>query len=79
MTLTTNGSQLEKYASELVDCGIKRINVSLDSLNADKFKQLTRWGDINKVLAGIRAAKAAGLAIKINTVALKNFNEDEIE
>ncbi len=79
LTLTTNGSQLEKYASELVDCGIKRINISLDSLNADKFKRLTRWGDINKVLAGIRAAKAAGLAIKINTVALKNFNEDEIE
>ena len=79
LTLTTNGSQLEKYASALVDCGIKRINVSLDSLNADKFKKLTRWGDMNKVLTGISAAKAAGLAVKINTVALKNFNEDEIE
>jgi cyclic pyranopterin phosphate synthase len=79
LTLTTNGSQLDKFASELVDCGIKRINVSLDSLDADKFKQLTRWGDIEKVFAGIKAAKAAGLAIKINTVALKNFNEDEIE
>lgn len=79
LTLTTNGSQLEKYASALVDCGIKRINVSLDSLDADKFKRLTRWGDINKVLSGINAAKASGLAIKINTVALKNFNENEIE
>ncbi|NQV82757.1 MAG: GTP 3',8-cyclase MoaA [Rhodospirillales bacterium] len=79
LTLTTNGSQLAKYATELVDCGIRRINVSLDSLNADKFKELTRWGELDKVLAGIRAAKAAGLAIKINTVALSNFNEDEIE
>jgi cyclic pyranopterin phosphate synthase len=79
LTLTTNGSQLSKYATELVDCGVRRINVSLDSLNADKFKQLTRWGDLNKVFAGIQAAKAAGLAIKINTVALKNFNEGEIE
>ncbi len=79
LTLTTNGSQLDKYASELVDCGIKRINVSLDSLDADKFKQLTRWGEIAKVFAGIQAANAAGLAIKINTVALKNFNEGEIE
>jgi cyclic pyranopterin phosphate synthase len=79
LTLTTNGSQLTKYASELIDCGIKRINVSLDSLDAKKFKRLTRWGDINKVLSGISAARAAGLAVKINTVALKNFNEDEIE
>ncbi len=79
LTLTTNGSQLQKYASELVDYGIKRINVSLDSLDADKFKRLTRWGDLKKVLSGINAAKASGLAIKINTVALKNFNEDEIE
>jgi len=79
LTLTTNGSQLTKYATELVDCGVRRINVSLDSLNADKFKQLTRWGDLNKVFAGIQAARAAGLAIKINTVALKNFNEGEIE
>lgn len=79
LTLTTNGSQLEKYASELVDYGIKRINISLDTLNADKFKRLTRWGDINKVLSGINAAKASGLAVKINTVALKNFNENEIE
>ncbi|MBC8338194.1 MAG: GTP 3',8-cyclase MoaA [Rhodospirillales bacterium] len=78
LTLTTNGSQLPKYASQLVDYGIKRINISLDTLDADKFKQLTRWGELDKVLAGIRAAKDAGLAIKINTVALKNFNEGEI-
>lgn len=79
LTLTTNGSQLTKYASELVDCGIKRINVSMDSLDADKFRQLTRWGDLGKVQKGIRAARDAGLAIKINVVALRNFNDAEIE
>ena len=79
LTLTTNGSQLVKYAHELVDYGIRRINVSLDSLDAVKFKKLTRWGDHEKVLTGIRAARDAGLAIKINTVALRNFNDDEIE
>ena len=79
LTLTTNGSQLTKYATELVDCGVKRVNVSLDTLNAEKFKKLTRWGDIDKVLNGIFAAKSAGLTVKINTVALKNFNENEIE
>ncbi len=79
LTLTTNGSQLSKYSAELVDCGIRRINVSLDSLDADKFRELTRWGDLEKVLTGIRAARDEGLAIKINTVALRNFNEDEIE
>ncbi len=78
LTLTTNGSQLTKYAPELVDCGIKRINVSMDSLDADKFSELTRWGDLDKVQEGIRAAKDAGLAIKINTVALRNFNDGEI-
>ena len=78
LTLTTNGSQLTKYAPELVDCGIKRINVSMDSLDADKFRELTRWGDLDKVQEGIRAAKDAGLAIKINTVALRNFNDGEI-
>ena len=78
LTLTTNGSQLPKYASELVDCGIKRINVSMDSLDADKFRELTRWGDLGKVQEGIRAARDAGLAIKINVVALRNFNDDEI-
>ena len=79
LTLTTNGSQLTKYATELVDLGIKRINVSLDTLDADKFKEITRWGDLVKVQAGIIAARDAGLAIKINTVALKGVNEGEIE
>ncbi len=79
LTLTTNGSQLPKYAKELVECGVKRLNISLDSLDADKFRKLTRWGDLEKVLKGIQAARDAGLAIKINTVALSNFNEDEIE
>ncbi|NQU60213.1 MAG: GTP 3',8-cyclase MoaA, partial [Rhodospirillales bacterium] len=79
LTLTTNGSQLTKYATELVDLGIKRINVSLDTLDADKFKEITRWGDLVKVQAGITAARDAGLAIKINTVALKDVNEGEIE
>ena len=79
LTLTTNGSQLPKYAKELVDCGVKRINISLDTLDAGKFRELTRWGDLEKVLEGIQAARDAGLAIKINTVALSNFNEDEIE
>ncbi len=78
LTLTTNGSQLEKYAAELADCGVKRINVSLDTLDAAKFREITRWGDLNKVLAGIEAARAAGLKVKINAVALKGMNEDEI-
>jgi GTP 3',8-cyclase len=78
LTLTTNGSQLSRFANELADCGVRRINVSLDTLDADKFRAITRWGDIDKVLAGIEAARAAGLAVKINAVALKNLNEDEI-
>jgi len=78
LTLTTNGSQLEKYASELKAHGIDRINVSLDTLDPEKFRAITRWGDLGKVLAGIEAAKTAGLQIKINTVALKEVNEDEI-
>lgn len=78
LTLTSNGSQLERYASELADCGVRRINVSLDTLDADKFRAITRWGDINKVLTGIKAARDAGLKVKINAVALKNMNEDEI-
>jgi GTP 3',8-cyclase len=77
VTLTTNGSQLARFASELADCGVRRINVSLDTLNPDKFRQVTRWGDLNVVLAGVNAAAAAGLRIKINTVALRGFNEDE--
>src|SRR5204862_4101842 len=77
LTLTTNGSQLPKYAAELADCGVKRINVSLDTLDTDKFRAITRWGELDKVLAGIDAAQAAGLAVKINAVALKGVNEDE--
>ncbi|MDB5581421.1 MAG: cyclic pyranopterin phosphate synthase MoaA [Bradyrhizobium sp.] len=78
LTLTTNGSQLSRFASELRDCGVRRINVSLDTLDPAKFKAITRWGDLDKVLAGIEAARAAGLAVKINAVALKNLNEEEI-
>jgi GTP 3',8-cyclase len=78
LTLTTNGSQLQTYASELKASGINRINVSLDTLNADKFRAITRWGDLNKVVAGIDAAQATGLQVKINAVALKGVNEDEI-
>ena len=77
LTLTTNGSQLPKYAAELAACGMKRINVSLDTLNAEKFRAITRWGELDKVLAGIDATLAAGLKVKINTVALKGVNEDE--
>ena len=78
LTLTTNGSQLARFAGELRDCGVRRINVSLDTLDPAKFRAITRWGDLDKVLAGIEAARAAGLAVKINAVALKNMNEDEI-
>jgi cyclic pyranopterin phosphate synthase len=78
MTLTTNGSQLARFAHELADCGVRRVNVSLDTLDPAKFRAITRWGDIDKVLAGIEAAQAAGLAVKINAVALKNMNEEEI-
>jgi cyclic pyranopterin phosphate synthase len=78
LTLTTNGSQLAKYADELAAHGVRRINVSVDTLDGTKFKQITRWGDLAKVKDGIRAAQAAGLTIKINAVALKGVNEREI-
>ena len=78
LTLTTNASQLEKYAAELKSHGVERINVSLDTLDADKFRTITRWGELAKVRAGIDAALAAGLQVKINAVALKGVNEDEI-
>jgi GTP 3',8-cyclase len=78
LTLTTNGSQLAKHAAELKAHGVRRINVSLDTLDADKFRAITRWGDLNQVLAGIDAALAAGLKIKINTVALRDVNDDEL-
>src|ERR671930_2682769 len=77
LTLTTNGSQLQKYAAELAALGVRRINVSLDTLDPDKFRAITRWGELNKVLGGIDAAQAAGLKVKINAVALKGVNEDE--
>ncbi len=77
LTVTTNGSQLRKHAAELADCGVRRINVSLDTLDAQKFADITRWGRLPQVLDGIAAAKDAGLRVKINAVALKGFNEDE--
>ena len=78
LTVTTNGSQLARHARDLAACGVKRINVSLDTLDADKFRTITRWGALDKVLAGIDAAQEAGLKVKINAVALKDFNEDEL-
>jgi cyclic pyranopterin phosphate synthase len=77
LTLTTNGSQLARYGAELFECGVRRINVSLDTLDPDKFHAITRWGDLGKVMAGIDAAQAAGLAVKINVVALKGVNDSE--
>ncbi|CUH29726.1 Cyclic pyranopterin monophosphate synthase [Jannaschia seosinensis] len=78
LTLTTNGSQLERFARPLHDAGVRRINVSLDTLDADKFRAITRWGSLDKVMRGIDAARNAGLRIKINTVALRGFNEAEL-
>src|SRR4029079_2973133 len=71
-------SQLQQYQAELAACGVKRINVSLDTLDPDKFRAITRWGELDKVLAGIDAAQTAGLAVKINAVALKGVNEGEL-
>ncbi|HLY57271.1 MAG TPA: GTP 3',8-cyclase MoaA [Stellaceae bacterium] len=79
LTLTTNGSQLARHAEALAAAGVRRINVSLDTLDSRKFAAITRWGRLEQVLAGIEAAKRAGLAIKINTVALKGVNEDEFD
>jgi GTP 3',8-cyclase len=78
LTLTTNGSQLARYAAELAACGVRRVNVSLDTLDADKFAAITRWGRLPQVLEGIRAATAAGLKVKINAVALKGVNDGEL-
>ncbi len=78
LTLTTNGSQLTRFAEDLAACGVRRINVSLDTLDDAKFAAVTRWGKLPQVLAGIEAAQAAGLRVKINAVALKGFNEDEL-
>jgi cyclic pyranopterin phosphate synthase len=79
LTLTTNGSQLARFAGELAECGIERINVSVDTLDPAKFRAITRWGDLDKVLGGIAAAQAAGIRVKINAVALKDVNEDEFD
>ncbi len=78
LTLTTNGSQLEKYASDLFSAGVRRVNISLDTLDEKKFADITRWGRLPQVLRGVEAALKAGLKVKINAVALKNFNEDEL-
>ena len=78
LTLTTNGSQLERFADDLYAAGMRRINVSLDTLNEDKFARVTRWGRLPQVLRGLDAAQRAGLRVKINAVALKGFNEDEL-
>ncbi|MGE0253034.1 MAG: GTP 3',8-cyclase MoaA [Alphaproteobacteria bacterium] len=79
LTLTTNGTQLERHAAELADAGVRRINVSLDTLDPDLFRTITRWGDLDKVLAGIAAARQAGLQVKINAVALRGVNEHEFD
>lgn len=79
LTLTTNGTRLETFAGQLLDAGVRRINVSLDTLDVDRFRQMTRWGDLNKVLKGIEAAKQAGLEIKINTVAMRDVNDQDID
>ncbi len=78
LTLTTNGSQLARYAADLAACGVRRINVSIDTLDPDKFRAITRWGDLAKVLEGVKAAQKAGIHVKINAVALKDVNEHEI-
>ncbi len=78
LTLTTNGSQLRRFAAELYGHGVRRVNVSLDTLDADKFRAITRWGRFDQIMDGIAAAKKAGLRVKINTVAMKGVNEDEI-
>ena len=79
LTLTTNGSQLARFAEELARYGVKRVNISLDTLDPARFQEITRWGHFDKVMTGIEAAERAGLTIKINTVALKGVNEDELE
>ncbi|MBW8636413.1 GTP 3',8-cyclase MoaA [Hoeflea sp. WL0058] len=78
LTLTSNGSQLFRFADQLADLGVRRINVSLDTLDPDKFRQITRWGNLDRVMAGLESARKAGLKVKINTVALKDFNDQEI-
>ena len=78
LTLTTNGTQLHKYAEELFDCGVKRVNVSIDTLDPEKFTEITRWGKLENVLRGIESAANSGLKIKLNTVALRGTNDNEL-
>jgi cyclic pyranopterin phosphate synthase len=78
LTLTTNGTQLHKYAEELFDCGVRRVNVSIDTLDQEKFTEITRWGKLENVLRGIEAAANSGLKIKLNTVALRGTNDNEL-
>ncbi len=78
LTLTTNGSQLARYAEHLYGCGVRRVNVSLDTLDPDKFLEITRWGRFDRVMKGLEAAKRAGLQVKVNAVALKGVNDDEL-
>jgi len=79
LTLTTNGSQLAKCAKELAAIGVKRVNVSMDTLDKEKFRELTRWGDLDQVMRGLDAAQDAGLKIKINAVALRGVNDMEFD
>ena len=79
LTLTTNGSQLARHAAELKACGVERVNVSIDTLDPDRFAAITRWGKLDQVLGGVEAAAAAGLKVKVNAVALKGVNEDELD
>ncbi|MGH1354478.1 MAG: GTP 3',8-cyclase MoaA [Thalassovita sp.] len=78
LTLTTNGSQLARFADDLYAAGVRRVNISLDTLDEAKFADITRWGRLPQVLNGIDAAQRAGMRVKINAVALKGFNEDEL-
>jgi cyclic pyranopterin phosphate synthase len=79
LTLTTNGSQMQRFATELYDAGVRRVNISMDTLDPEKFQKITRWGRLEQVLDGIAAAQEAGLHVKVNAVALKDVNEHEIE
>jgi cyclic pyranopterin phosphate synthase len=79
LTLTTNGSQLARYARELAGIGVRRVNVSLDTLDREKFREITRWGDLDQVMRGLDAAQQAGLHVKINTVALRGVNDSEFD
>ncbi|MBV7256914.1 GTP 3',8-cyclase MoaA [Pacificimonas sp. WHA3] len=79
LTLTSNGNQLTKHAAALANAGVKRINISLDTLDPELFRKLTRWGDLSRVMAGIDAATAVGMHVKLNAVALRGQNEDELE